>query len=49
MSVEKMIGHLMQAYQNALNDETVRKPLSYALYHTWKWVDMQEQERKKEE
>lgn len=40
--IEKFIAH----YKFALDSEYIAKPLSYALYHTWKYCDSHERPRK---
>lgn len=30
-------------YKRALKNTFIKKPISWALYHTWKWADEQEE------
>lgn len=47
MKLETAINLLRKEYEKAVNLEYVRKPLAYALYHTWRQVDRKEKEREK--
>jgi len=38
-----------EEYQKARNLDFVMKPISYALYQTWKMIDKQEKNRLKEQ
>ena len=49
MTLGKVFSHIQSLYQQALIDPTIRKPISWALYQTWKWVDKQEAERGEED
>lgn len=49
MTIGKAIDHLISEYFNAIQREYIQKPISYALYLTWKWVDGKEKPRKMEE
>jgi hypothetical protein len=31
--------------EQAINDKNIKKPISWALYQTWKWADFNEKER----
>lgn len=42
----KAIDKLMENYAYALKWDYVRKPMSWALYQTWKWADENERERR---
>lgn len=46
MSIGTAITHLLSAYDRAKADKSIRKPISYAFYNTWKWCDTYEKERK---
>lgn len=48
MTIGRAIDHLIAEYFDAIQKDYVRKPVAYALYHTWKWVDAKEKTRKKE-
>ena len=45
MTLGKVFSHIQSLYQQALIDPTIRKPMAWTLYQTWKWVDKQEAER----
>lgn len=45
MRLSTAIKRLTKEYDAAVLKKSVRKPLSYALYHTWKWADTYEKER----
>ena len=49
MTIKNVIKKLMFYYNEALTLESVIKPLSWALYHTWKDVDAREKPKKREE
>lgn len=42
----KSISTLVERYQYAISQPWVIKPMSYALYHTWKAIDNIEKPRK---
>lgn len=46
MKFSTVIAHLTKEYDRAKANKMVRKPMSYALYHTWTWVDAYEKEKK---
>ena len=31
--------------EQAIDDKTIKKPIAWALYQTWKWADFNERER----
>lgn len=39
MTIDQAIDQLRMEYEKALRNPTVRTPLAYALYHTWRFVD----------
>jgi len=45
MTISKAINHLKQQYSAAAGLESIEKPVSYALYHTWKWANEKEKSR----
>ena len=45
MTLGKVFSHIQSLYQQALINPTIRKPIAWALYQTWRWVDAQEDER----
>ena len=47
--IGKTIVLVYENYKSALENPIVRKPISYALYHTWKYVDSIEKEQIKEQ
>ena len=44
MTLGKVFSHIQSLYQQALINPNIRKPIAWAVYHTWKWVDKQETE-----
>ena len=34
---------LEKLVEQAMNDKSIRKPISWALYQTWKWADANEE------
>lgn len=49
MKYSTVMSHFAKEYEHAKENKVVRKPLSYALYHTWKWCDRYEDERQEEQ
>lgn len=49
MTFEKAIEKLGEMYAKALNTPYVEKPISWALYKTWREIDMKEKPRKEKE
>ena len=45
MKYSTVMAHLAKEYEHAVTDRTVRKPICYALYRTWKWCDAYEKPR----
>ena len=45
VDIGKAIVCLYENYKKAVEDSSVMKPVSYALYQTWKYVDRIEKER----
>lgn len=39
---------LEKLVEQAMKSDTIRKPISWALYQTWKWADATEEEIKAE-
>lgn len=48
MTIKQVIKRLTVYYTDALTLKSVIKPLSWALYHTWKDVDAKEKPKKRE-
>ena len=48
MTIGRAIDYLIGEYFDAIQEERIRKPISYALYQAWKWADAKEKPRKKE-
>lgn len=42
MKIENAIKYLYKQYEKAKTMEYVKKPLAWALYQTWRYVDGQE-------
>ena len=49
MSIDEAIIDVINAYEIAKKSDYVSKPISYALYHTWKQWDAKEKRRVKDE
>lgn len=49
MTIESAIKMLCTMYGKALTDKKIKKPISYALYHTWEYFDAREEKKPKEE
>ena len=49
MTIKEMVDYFIREYSFALRTDWVQKPISYALYHTWKWVDEKERPKVREE
>ena len=47
MRLDTAIKRLNENYQKALKWDFVQKPVSWALYQTWKWADENEKPKKK--
>lgn len=45
VTIGKIIDMIVTNFNVALNTKSIRKPLSWALYQTWKWVDHNEKSR----
>ena len=45
ISIERAVNTVIQNYKKAKDLKFVRKPISYALYQTWKHYDAIEKER----
>lgn len=44
-TVENAIRLFLELYDDNRKDKVVKKPISRALYQTWKWFDVNEKER----
>lgn len=42
MTIKDVINKLIDNWKTALTKDYVRKPLSFALYETWKWANRNE-------
>lgn len=45
VSIEEAVEILMRTYKAAKKDKHILKPVSYALYQTWKAIDQLEKNR----
>ena len=45
MTLGKTLDYLFKQLEYAKSQEWINKPLAWALYHTWKYVDEKEKER----
>ena len=48
MTIDQAIAHLRLEYDKALSTDWVRKPLAWAFYQTWKYVDVKEKRESKD-
>ena len=46
MNIVNVLAKVKKTYEVAMKDENIKKPISYALYNTWKWADAYEHEKK---
>lgn len=49
MTIKDVINKLIDNWKIALTKDYVRKPLSFALYETWKWANRNETVRQESE
>ena len=49
LTVGKIVDYFLEEYNHSLKKKCVFKPISYALYQTWKWADVHEQSRFEED
>jgi hypothetical protein len=49
MTIEDVVRHVYTIYHAAKDQEYINKPLSFAVYETWKWIDKQEKPRRTKE
>lgn len=49
MTVGQVIDKFFKFKEQAVKMKGIEKPISYALYKTWKWADAYEKPRKEEE
>lgn len=47
MKLDTVIRHLRNIYDFVKDEDWVQKPVSYALYQTWKWANYWEKPKKK--
>lgn len=47
ITIGKVIDMIANYHYEAVISPTIRKPMSWAIYQTWKWVDEHEKEMKK--
>lgn len=48
MTIDATIIHLKKKYRYAIERTDIKKPITWALYQTWSWMDCYEEERKTE-
>ena len=48
VTIKQAIEHLGCTYHRYKNEPYVQKPISFALYQTWKYFDEREKPRKRE-
>ena len=49
MHLEDAIKMVCTLYGKAITDDRIRKPISYALYHTWEYFDAREDKKEKKD
>lgn len=49
MTLQKIFEMLQIKYTYAVSQEWIDKPLAYALYHVWRYVDAHEKKRERKE
>ncbi len=49
MTIGKVVDYFLEEYGKAIDSTFVQKPIAYALYKTWEWIDRQEKPRRKNE
>lgn len=42
------LGYVLSEYKDALGNKNIHKPVSWALYRAWEYIDSVEKERKDE-
>lgn len=47
-SASRAIDRFIEIYSEALHLEYIRKPVAWALYHTWKELDAKEKTKERE-
>lgn len=45
MTIKHALNHLAKEYEKASKKKFIIKPISYALYQTWRWADKLEKSR----
>lgn len=45
MTFGKIIDKIIDFYFEAVSNDSIVKPFSWAVYQTWKWVDKRERKR----
>lgn len=45
MKLGKVVDHLTNLYKQVKDNPKVRQPLSFSLYHTWRWCQKFEKVR----
>lgn len=45
MTLTKAINKLNKIYKEAKDNHYIKKPISWALYRTWRWANEYEKER----
>ena len=48
LTLGRCIDYLMDRYKYGLAHDYIHKPMSWALYETWKWADHNEKSRVEE-
>lgn len=45
IQTKTIFKRLEKEYKEAVNNPTIKKPMSFALYTVWRWCDVYEKER----
>lgn len=45
MRIATVFNKFIELYEEAVKNPMVKKPISYALYFTWRWTDEREKSR----
>ncbi len=49
MTLGRVIKHFYELHSEAVSNRYIKKPISWALYQTWKWADEKEKPRGQKE
>ena len=46
MNIVNVLARVKKAYDEAMKDDEIKKPITYALEKTYKWAEVYEKEKK---